>query len=324
MSDRNQSGANTNSNARTNAANEYRGSRDGKDRSQINAVPDSDGAAQQPAQHWPDQMLKAKSFTPAYAEPVKQPPRRSWLKIAATVALVFGLGWLPANYFLKNGWSIGNTTTANAASRAQVARLITEEKSTLARVMSDLRILQSAYANVQSQITALPSGQDQKALAASLASVRKALKTIRKRAIAAQKDQFTVIAGLNQKLIAAEKSRRQEARAFQDRLMKLEAAFQQSQQVAAAQILKLAKLEKKKSNVSSVGRATARKPARNSTSYVLREVYRGVALVEGRRGLVEAVPGTYLPGAGRVRSIKRRSGKWIVVTSRGVIDSQSY
>jgi hypothetical protein len=58
--------------------------------------------------------------------------------------------------------------------------------------------------------------------------------------------------------------------------------------------------------------------------YVLREVYNGIAVVEGRRGLMEVGPGDTLPGAGRVRSIERRNRQWVVVTSNGVIDSSGY
>jgi len=56
--------------------------------------------------------------------------------------------------------------------------------------------------------------------------------------------------------------------------------------------------------------------------YVLREVFRdGGALVEGREGLIEVVPGTDLPGVGRVRGLERRDGRWVVVTSSGVIET---
>ena len=56
--------------------------------------------------------------------------------------------------------------------------------------------------------------------------------------------------------------------------------------------------------------------------YVLREVFRdGGALVEGREGLIEVVPGADLPGVGRVRGLERRDGRWVVVTSSGVIET---
>jgi hypothetical protein len=59
-------------------------------------------------------------------------------------------------------------------------------------------------------------------------------------------------------------------------------------------------------------------------SWVLRQVYDGVALVEGAEGAREVVPGELLPGAGLVRSIEQKDKGWIVVTSRGVIDSDRH
>lgn len=56
--------------------------------------------------------------------------------------------------------------------------------------------------------------------------------------------------------------------------------------------------------------------------WVLRDIYDGRALVESRYGgLYEIGPGTNLPGVGRVETIKRQDGRWIVVTSRGIIAS---
>ena len=68
-------------------------------------------------------------------------------------------------------------------------------------------------------------------------------------------------------------------------------------------------------------RAASRIPP---NGYVLREVVNGAALLESRTGLREVVPGDALPGLGRVRSIERRGKQWVVVTTGGVIDSQSY
>lgn len=51
----------------------------------------------------------------------------------------------------------------------------------------------------------------------------------------------------------------------------------------------------------------------------IREVYQGVALLEGRGGIVEAGPGDYVPGLGRVSSISRQGREWVVVTERGLI-----
>jgi hypothetical protein len=67
---------------------------------------------------------------------------------------------------------------------------------------------------------------------------------------------------------------------------------------------------------------TALKPAKAEPldGWVLREVYNGSALVEGRnRGLYEVMPGNMIPGVGRVEAIERRGARWVVVTDKGFI-----
>src|SRR6516165_9828833 len=56
--------------------------------------------------------------------------------------------------------------------------------------------------------------------------------------------------------------------------------------------------------------------------WAVRDVYRGVALIQGpRRGLIEVEAGDVIPGIGRVESIRKQDGHWIVTTSRGIIAS---
>jgi hypothetical protein len=57
------------------------------------------------------------------------------------------------------------------------------------------------------------------------------------------------------------------------------------------------------------------------TGWVLREVFDGAAMVESRYGLYEVVPGANLPGLGRVETIRRQDGRWVVVTPKGLIVS---
>lgn len=57
------------------------------------------------------------------------------------------------------------------------------------------------------------------------------------------------------------------------------------------------------------------------TSWVVRDVYDGVALVENASGSLEVGPGEVIPGAGTVKAIERRGSGWIVITSRGLVDS---
>jgi hypothetical protein len=51
----------------------------------------------------------------------------------------------------------------------------------------------------------------------------------------------------------------------------------------------------------------------------LRDVANGGALIEGRGGLYEVYAGDPVPGLGRVDAIRRQDGRWVVVTSRGLI-----
>ena len=53
--------------------------------------------------------------------------------------------------------------------------------------------------------------------------------------------------------------------------------------------------------------------------WVVREVYQGVALIEGRRGALEVVPGVSIPGAGVVKSIDRHGNAWTVTTTKGLL-----
>jgi hypothetical protein len=69
----------------------------------------------------------------------------------------------------------------------------------------------------------------------------------------------------------------------------------------------------------------AAEPAKASGPPVLdgwkvRSVYNGAALIQGRLGsVVEVEPGDTLPGLGRIETIRRQDGRWVVVTSKGLI-----
>jgi len=53
--------------------------------------------------------------------------------------------------------------------------------------------------------------------------------------------------------------------------------------------------------------------------WVLRDVENGSALIAGRGGEFEVYPGDPVPGLGRVDAIRKQDGKWVVVTSKGLI-----
>lgn len=68
--------------------------------------------------------------------------------------------------------------------------------------------------------------------------------------------------------------------------------------------------------------AGAGQPARQPGSvegWVLRDVQRGTAVIEGRMGLIEVDQGDVVPGLGRIEAIRKQDGRWVVVTSKGLI-----
>lgn len=53
--------------------------------------------------------------------------------------------------------------------------------------------------------------------------------------------------------------------------------------------------------------------------WMLRDIGHGGALIEGRQGIYEVYAGDQVPGLGRIDAIRRQDGRWVVVTSRGLI-----
>jgi hypothetical protein len=53
--------------------------------------------------------------------------------------------------------------------------------------------------------------------------------------------------------------------------------------------------------------------------WVLRDVHRGTAFIEGRAGVMEVEQGDLVPGLGRIDAIRKQDGRWVVVTSKGII-----
>ncbi|MCC8959202.1 hypothetical protein H8B02_39095 [Bradyrhizobium sp. Pear77] len=56
--------------------------------------------------------------------------------------------------------------------------------------------------------------------------------------------------------------------------------------------------------------------------WALRDVGNGGALIEGRGGIYEVYAGDPVPGLGRVDAIRKQDGRWVVITSKGLIVSR--
>lgn len=74
--------------------------------------------------------------------------------------------------------------------------------------------------------------------------------------------------------------------------------------------------------VPPVPMSGAPKPLGSVDGWILRDVRRGTALIEGRMGIIEVDQGDIVPGLGRVDAIRKQAdGRWVVVTTRGLIMS---
>ena len=67
---------------------------------------------------------------------------------------------------------------------------------------------------------------------------------------------------------------------------------------------------------------TAAAESRILPDWSIRDVRGGYVYVQGHGDIYEVVPGAPLPGLGPVEDIKRRDGRWVVVTPKGLIVSQ--
>ncbi|MGJ4951764.1 hypothetical protein [Bradyrhizobium sp. HKCCYLS20291] len=69
---------------------------------------------------------------------------------------------------------------------------------------------------------------------------------------------------------------------------------------------------------ADAARADANRP-KVVEGWVLRDVGRGGALIEGRGGLYEVYAGDPVPGLGKVDAIKKQDGRWVVYTTKGLV-----
>lgn len=84
--------------------------------------------------------------------------------------------------------------------------------------------------------------------------------------------------------------------------------------------------DQKAQHTTAVPQTTARQglrtpdPSMKPNTFVLRSVRNGLAMVQTSRGMLEVGPGDRIPGVGRVRSIEKLDGRWVLVMQDGYID----
>lgn len=233
--------------------------------------------------------------------------RKRLLGVLASVTLGLagmGLGAAVVNLALHRGWPTGvlggSTPEAQMDSRPTAADRLEQ------RVTEALGALKSEVAELRA---AMARGQDDDASSA----VTSRLDELAARLDKAKGETSGAIALLAAKIDPLRQETAAKLQSMVERLDKLEHRGEAANVAKPPQPPAEAK--------PMTGPAEAAKQPPVIRSWVVRDVYDGIALVEGADGPVEVAPGEVLPGAGRVRSIERTGRGWVVVTSRGVIDS---
>jgi hypothetical protein len=156
------------------------------------------------------------------------------------------------------------------------------------------RVLSDAMTRLNSDLVALKFGLDQSAKAASATNAQIANIAGRVDRIERAQDSGAKLAKLSEAL---------------DRLEKRMASTTASDTTGSIPEVRLP--------TPSPLREAAKPPV--VPGWVLRNVYDGAALIQGRAGLIEVEPGDPVPGGGRVEAIRRQEGRWVVVTTKGLI-----
>ncbi len=225
---------------------------------------------------------------------------------AALAACLFGFAWAAAAYFSGNYSpfdALKPLPARHAATQESVAR--SEMLRTAQKMAEDIRALKA-------NIEALRAAQSQTAKDAS------ALEGLKTRLDAVSTRTSASIAELTGKV---EYMRREPAAKLSQVIERLDRIEQQIAAPLAAASLGAAAAPGRAAAGKQAQLAVAPEHPRLIPNWVVLDVYDGVALIESPRGSIEVAPGEIIPGAGRVKSIERRGKGWIVITSRGLVDS---
>ncbi|WP_271201234.1 hypothetical protein [Methylopila turkensis] len=190
-----------------------------------------------------------------------------------------------------------------AARQAAVGRDVTTMKAEIARLQ---RALERSRASQAALAKTAAGDADVKALKTEIAGLQKTLDETR--AASAAK-------------IEALATRVEQPKEDAGKLAELQARLDRIEKAADKPAPALAAAKPAPADPETTGSIAATPDAggRVVRNWTVREVYDGVALLDGRDGVIEVMRGARAPGLGRIRSIERRDRQWVVVTDRGVV-----
>jgi hypothetical protein len=232
---------------------------------------------------------------------------------AALAACLFGFAWAAGSYFSGNYapfYALKPPPTRTVATQESVAH--TEMFGTAQKTAEDIRTLKS-------NVEALRAAQSQTAKETT------ALEGLKSRLEAVNTETGASIAELAVKVDHLQRDPVAKLSQVLERLDRIERQIAAPLAIAS---IGAAPGKAAAGKQAQLAIAPAKPPLENAkghpqliTNWVVRDVYDGIALVESPRGSIEVAPGEIIPGAGIVKSIERRGGGWIVITSRGLVDS---
>jgi hypothetical protein len=281
----------------------------------------------------PASAPRAVSVLPPREQRKPEPPKPSFIKrhgaLAAGMTLALGLGAYAGTQI-----GFGNAVDSAAAQgpSVNVATALPWKRdvamaSTQAREISRLK---EELRGVRTQIDALKANPDQARQAQELKSLRASLENLKEGLTATRTDTANAIAQVSSTQASKAMPEREQQRIekIAERLDRLErqiadptptAAVPQKAEAAKPLTLQDPHALPTPADIAAAAQKAEAKP-KLIHNYVVREVADGVALIEGPDGLREVWPGRGVPGAGKVTSIERQAGKWVVITSEGLIE----
>jgi hypothetical protein len=215
--------------------------------------------------------------------------------------------------------------------KADVAQLLWQSEATLRQetrqLADEVRALKASLGGLQASLDRGRPAEDVKSLKASVEALKQGLDT-------AKSDTAGTLAQLSGKVDRADQVAAQKLTQIVERLDRLERRPDQmpvgsiAPQPPMRPVVQLPPqpagvLSQAKVAQAQVAEANAQSPQKPPIQgWILRDVYDGIALVEGRGGYREVSVGEAIPGVGRVEAIERHGKRWVVVTSQGVIASE--
>jgi hypothetical protein len=285
--------------------------------------------------------IKIASGEAAASEPAQAPARpRSLPRYSAQAAAVLaalGIGWAAGHATTATSRSVANPAheAIMAIDWAGLASGLQKAQGDTMRMAADVQALKGTLAGLKE--TAERSKQEAAGrfgqLAERLDRIHKAdqeiaakLAAMTERLEKADREANARLASAAERLDLIERSTSAQAAAAPKALLQSALQPPAAPPVPAAEAgLRTGSIPDQKAEDGKSEQPKAEAKAMPIEGWVLREVYDGVALIEGRnKRLIEIAPGQSLSGIGRVESIERRGRSWVVVTTRGVITSQPW